>query len=291
MALDWGMRPWRRDARGGSPARRALSDGLVVAGLLFAAYLFLILAPEVRTLGFDAYAYWSVNDVDPYRMVAGELGAFPYSPVAVRLFDPVGAVSWVDFLWVWEWVLIGTALWLGGRRALLVLAFPPVAIELYHGNIHLLIAAAIALGFRYPVFWAVPLLTKVTPGVGLVWFAARREWRHLGIALAFTAMIAVVSLAIDGRLWVVWIREGLLGALSHPVAQPSIAIPLVVRLPAALAIVFWGARTDRAWTVPLAATLALPILWVAGFSILAAIPAIERIRRSSAHGPDRAPAT
>ena len=74
-------------------------------------------------------------------------------------------------------------IWLGWRSALLVLAFPPVALELYHGNIHLLMAAAIVLGFRYPIGWSFLLLTKVTPGVGLVWFAVRREWRPLIIAL------------------------------------------------------------------------------------------------------------
>ena len=40
------------------------------------------------------------------------------------------------------------------RPDLTLLAFPPVAIELYHGNIHLLIAVAIVLGFRFPAAWA-----------------------------------------------------------------------------------------------------------------------------------------
>ena len=45
------------------------------------------------------------------------------------------------------------------------------------GNIHLLLGAVIVAGFRWPWLWALPLLTKVTPGVGLLWFALRREWR------------------------------------------------------------------------------------------------------------------
>ncbi len=44
-------------------------------------------------------------------------------------------------------------------------------------------AAAIALGFRYPATWAFVLLAKVTPGIGLLWFLVRREWRNLAIAL------------------------------------------------------------------------------------------------------------
>ncbi|MEZ0240508.1 MAG: hypothetical protein ACAH65_06890, partial [Chloroflexota bacterium] len=36
------------------------------------------------------------------------------------------------------------------------------------------------------------------------------------------------------------------------------------------------ARTNRKWTVPVAAAMALPVLWFAGLSILAAIPAMGR---------------
>ena len=99
---------------------------------------------------------------------------------------------------MWFALLIGNVIWLGGRgvRVLWILAFPPVALELYHGNIHLWIAAAIALGFRYPWTWGFVLLTKVTPGVGLLWFAVRREWRALGIALGVTGAIVAVSLLL-----------------------------------------------------------------------------------------------
>lgn len=269
---------------------RALRDGLAVAGLLFAAYLFVIVAPAARTVGFDAFAYWSVNLEHPYRQIAGELGAFPYTPVAARLFAPASLLSWPAFWFAWMGVLFGTAGWLGWRGALLVLAFPPVAVELYHGNIHLLLAAAIALGLRYPAAWAFVLLTKVTPGVGLIWFAVRREWRNLGIALSVTAVLVAASLAVDARLWQEWITDGLLPVAGEAVAQPNIAIPLILRLPLAAILVAWGARTDRRWTIPAASVLALPVLWFAGLSILVAIPALERLRPGVGAGtgePDR----
>ena len=119
---------------------------------------------------------------DPYQVGVGGLGAFNYTPPIARLFGPFGALEWPTFLWLWLALLIGNIIWLGGRgvRIIWLLAFPPVALELYHGNIHLWIAAAIALGFRYPWTWGFVLLTKVTPGVGLLWFAVRREWRALG---------------------------------------------------------------------------------------------------------------
>jgi Glycosyltransferase family 87 len=264
---------------------RAVRDGAVLAGLLFAAYLFAIVAPSTKTVGFDAYSYWSVDLEHPYARIAGEFGAFPYTPVAARFFAPASLLSWPAFWFLWTAILIGTVVWLGRagsggrwRAALVVLAFPPVALELYHGNIHLLLAAAIALGLRYPWTWAFVLLTKVTPGVGLLWFAVRREWRSLAIALGATAVITAASLAVDSRLWREWIVDGLLPVAGTSVAQPHVDVPLLIRLPAAAVVVTWGALTDRRWAVPVAAALALPVLWLAGLSILAAIPAIERLR-------------
>ena len=207
----------------------------------------------------------------------GGLGAFNYTPPIARLFDPVGVLPWFTFLWLWLAVLVAQIVWLGGRswRVVWILALPPVALELYHGNVHLIMAAAIALGYRYPWTWAFVILTKVTPGVGLVWFAVRREWRPLGIALGVTGAIVAVSLVVDGSLWVDWwdfIRSTPEGG---SVTQPQIPVPLWLRLPAAVVLVAWGARTDRRWTVPLAATLALPVLWPAG---------LRDLRRDAASG-------
>jgi hypothetical protein len=256
---------------------RALRDGLIVAGLLFAAYLFVVVAPAQRTFGFDALAYWVNAITDPYRLQTGGLGAFLYSPVAARLFAPAALLSWPAFLWIWSALLLGTALWLGGRRRWLwVLAFPPVALELYHGNIHLLIAAAIALGFRYPAAWAFVLLTKVTPGVGLLWFLVRREWRSLAIALGATAVLVAVSVVVDPGLWRTWIERELLHSLSTGPDQPYIPVPLLLRLPLAAVLVVWGARTDRAWVVPVAAAFSMPVLWFTAFATLAALPAVAR---------------
>jgi Glycosyltransferase family 87 len=271
-----------------APTRRAARDGAIVAGLLFGGYLFLVVAPGAGTFGFDAYAYWSVNLADPYARTAGALGAFTYSPVIARLFAPFGMLLFWQFLLLWDGLLVGTAVWLGlgsARYLLAVFAFPAVALELYHGNVHLLMAAAIWLGFRYPAAWAFVLLTKVTPGVGLVWFAVRREWRSLAIALGVTAALVAVSLLIDGRLWVSWLRDSLeASATGSPLDQFSIPAPLWIRVPAALALVGWGGHTDRRWTVPVGATLALPVLWPSGFAILAALWPIWRERGQRASG-------
>jgi glycosyl transferase family 87 len=277
--------------------RRAVVGGLVVSGLLFAAYLFVVIAPIAGTFGFDAFAYWSFPRADPYYLPEGHLGSFVYSPVVARLFAPFALLGWYPFVVLWTAVLVATAVWLGGWRDapagpreapglrglfprrlgwLAVLAFPPVAVELYHGNVQLLIAAAIALGFRYPAAWAVVLVSKVTPGFGLLWFLVRREWRSLAIALGVTAVIVAISIVIDPGLWRQWLEREVAGTLRVAPDQPQIAIPLWLRLPAAAALVAWGARTDRRWTVIVAGAIAMPVLWVTSFSVLAALGTVGR---------------
>jgi len=267
-----------------SPTRvRALRDGAILAGLLFLGYLFLVLAPRARTVGLDAYAYWSLDQSDLYGRAQGAVlgpGAFRYSPPIAQLFAPLGALPWGTFLLLYESLLLGTIVWMGRRRwlpVLAILAFPPVAIELYYGNIHLLLAAAIVLGFRHPWAWAFVLLTKITPGVGLAWFAVRREWRPLGIAVGVTLALSAASWLLAPGLWNEWLAT--LAGNRTVETTNSLALPLVLRLPAALLLVVWGARTDRRWTVPVAATLALPVLWIHGRAMLAgAVPLLVRGR-------------
>src|SRR6185503_8499291 len=90
---------------------------------------------------------------------------------------------------------------LGGRWAPFVLLFPATLAELYLGNVNLLIALAIVVGFRWPGAWAVVILTKITPGIALLWFAFRREWRSLAIALGATAGVTAVSFGLNPSWW------------------------------------------------------------------------------------------
>ena len=249
--------------------RRAIFHGLVLAGLVFFAYLFLIAAPSKGTLGFDIYAYWSVRIDDPYHASLGDFGFFAYSPPAAVALAPLGLLSWTGAVVAWWVLMVSSLVWLGGRSFLVLLAFPPVAYELYHGNIHLLLAVAIVLGFRYPQAWAVVLLTKITCGIGLLWFVARREWRQLAIALATTALIVAVSAVFLPRQWADWLTLLASNAGGSP-AWPALPIPLLLRLPIAAVVVWWGALRNARWTVPLAATIAVPVLWVDALAILAA---------------------
>jgi hypothetical protein len=191
------------------------------------------------------------------------------------------------FCAVWTAVLCATYWALVGRLALPLLLFIPIPFEIVSGNVHLLIAAAIVAGFRYPAAWALPLLTKVTPGIGLIWFAARREWRSLAVALGTTAAIAAISVAVAPGSWSQWLAV-LARDTSAPLDTPGwyAPIPLLIRLPVAAAVVAWGAVTSRRWTVPVAVTLALPILWLNGFAVLAAVPPLvvrDRAKATEGH--------
>lgn len=266
------MRPMRAPTGLTDAQRRATRHGLVIAGLIVAAWMYLVVGDTTwQRPAADGLVYWGVNAADPYAgATVGGANAYLYSPAFAQVFAVIGLLPREVFIVGWTVFLALVAWWLARPwpAALLVLALP-VSQEVMIGNVHLLLAAAIVLGFRWPGTWAFPLLTKVTPGLGLLWFAVRREWRALAISLATTAAIAAVSFAIAPQVWADWI--GLLRNDGGTQAQV-----LVVRLMAAAVIVAWGALTDRRWTVPLAAMLALPVVWMDSFSMLLGCVALSR---------------
>jgi hypothetical protein len=182
---------------------------------------------------------------------------------------------------VWTGLLIGAVRFLTGPRLLAAgLVFPFTAMEVAGGNVSLLLAVAIVVGFRWPAAWSLVLLTKITPGIGLLWFAVRREWQSLFIALAATAAIVAVSAVLMPVAWRQWLDVVVANA-GKGGTWASVPVPLWIRLPAAVVLVIWGARTDRRWAVPIASMLALPALWYGGLSmLLAVIPLLSTTRRA-----------
>lgn len=268
----------------GTWRRRAARDGLIISGWLATGFALIVVTSIVRSVGYDAYSYWSIDFSDLYGRAMSSnfaVGAFRYAPPIAFLFGPFAALPWWLFVWLWEALMLALIAWLGGRWALVLLALPPVALELYHGNIHLLIAAAVVLGLRYPAAWSFVLLTKITPGIGLLWFAARREWRSLAVALAVTAVISAAAYVVAPHYWREWL-DSIVSNLGEPQSF-SVPPPAPIRLPIAALIVIWGARTDRPWTVAVAATLGLPIIWPHGLVVLAAaLPFLRRGDRAAA---------
>jgi Glycosyltransferase family 87 len=264
---------------------------LAAFGALWLVWLFVVQGGG----GADAMSYWRVpHGLTLYAGtdLPGGIGVFRYSPAFAQAVSPLSALPFDAFRLVW---LAGSLVALGlvaGRWSLVLLALPPVWLDLYLGNVHLLLALAIAVGFRYPAAWAFVLLTKVTPGVGLLWFAVRREWRSLSLALGATVAVVAASGALGGiGPWADWVRS-LSGSSSAADVWPFPVPPLWLRMVGAAALIVWGARRDRVWVVPMAATLALPTIWGHGPAMLVAIvPLVDWSRCTQNDDRKRAGAT
>jgi hypothetical protein len=219
----------------------------------------------------DAHAYWLAPfGADPYSIASvGTPNAYLYSPIFLQLLYPLRLVSWQGFVAVWAFFPLAALAYLTGPR-LFLLGLALTFLEVAGGNIELLIGVAIVMGFRWPAAWSFVLLTQVTPGIGLLWFVVRREWRSLVIALAATAAVVAVSFAIQPEAWIRWPQVLTSNTGATKGTWAAVPIPFLFRLPFALVLVVWGARTNRRWTVPIAAMLALPALWYGGLSIIIA---------------------
>jgi hypothetical protein len=215
-----------------------------------------------------------------------------YSPAFRQAIAPLTVLPWPAFHAIWVGLLLGAIVLLAGPFAIFLLVNPIVLFELQAGNIHTLLAVAIVAGFRYPAAWAFVLLTKVTPGVGILWYLVRREWRNLAAAVAATALLAGLSFLLAPGQWVEWLRS-LVANAAIPASDytGSIFGPLWLRAPLALGIVIWGALTNRRWTVPVAATVAIPLLALFNLTLLIALvpillPDIARFRYNGWLLPD-----
>ena len=225
--------------------------------------------------GHDARAYWSAPLDDPYEPGSvGQESAYLYSPAFLAVLSPLRALPWPLFVGLWTAGLLVVLFWLARPLLflpLLLLALP----EIWGGNITILLAAAIVLGFSRPWAWAFPLLTKVTPGVGVLWFAVRREWFNLGLAIAATvAVIGAVALFTPG-LWADWFQL-LMSSTGSSTVAGSVPIPLVLRLPFAVALIMFAAWRDQRWLLPIGVLLAMPVIWWGSLALLTACVALKR---------------
>jgi hypothetical protein len=233
------------------------------------ATLFYVVYTAATTTGggSDAEAYWLARD---YTSGVDTPHAFLYSPVLLQLLAPLQLLPWQAFHVLWA-ILLGLALvYMLGPLSAPALLIPPVAQEFVTLNVHLPLAALIVAGFRWPSSWALVLLTKITPGIGLIWFGVRGKWRHVGVALATTLALTAVSFVLAPQLWFDWLQV-LRISLGTNVEGHLVPIPLSVRLPFAVVVAWAGAVAGWRWTVPVAAMLALPVLWVGALSMLLAI--------------------
>jgi hypothetical protein len=253
--------------------------GLIAAAVvLVVVVVFRVPSDASWPTGQEAYCYWLPALADPYaRADWTQPFAYVYSPAFLQGIAGLKALPWPAFLAAWTAILLLAVRYLVGHR-LWAVAIAFAVLELMGGNIHLLLAIAIVAGFRWPAAWAFVLLTKVTPGVGLLWFAVRGEWRNLAIALGATAAIVAVSWAVAPAAWAAWLDVLSASTTKTVGLWAALPVPLWLRLPVAVVLVAWGARTDRRWTLPVAALLALPALWFGSASMLLAAVALATDR-------------
>jgi hypothetical protein len=211
----------------------------------------------------DAAAYYYA---DGYRPTFTP--QYGYSPAYLWAFAPFRLLPFDAFVWVWAGLHVLALLWL---RAGFMLAIPGINEDVIRGNVTVFIALAVVLAIRSgkPAAWAFPLLTKVLPGVGIVWHLARREWRAVGIALGSTLAVVAVGALVDPHAWIGWVE--LLAGRGTGTAGT-----LVPRIILGAGVVAYAGFTSRAWLVPVGMLIGWSGLWPPAFMVLAAVPKLAR---------------
>ena len=228
------MRKW------GRPIALGVGLGWAIVILIF----------YTRTVGspVDAWCYYGMDPTYPWDPDR----CFLYTPPIAQLMTVIQTIVPFDLFYTTLRASELTALALMAGPAIgPALLIPAVVIEINAANVNLLIVGAVLLGFRYRWAWAFVILTKLTPGIGLLWFVVRREWHHLAIALGVTAAFAALSFAIAPWMWGAYLQ----GLFAAPDESP---FKIWLRLPIAAAVVIWGARGNHRWAVIIAVFLAMP---------------------------------
>ena len=210
----------------------------------------------------DADAYytaWSAGLYD-YRAL-GDAYAYLYSPAFAQAIWPLTQLPWEAFYVFWTLMLLAALLFLVGPMLIgyTLLLFYPAALAIANGNVHLFLAVAVAVGLRVGWPWSALMLTKVTPAVGLLWFAIRGEWRQVRQAVLACLFIAGISLIIAPGLWVDWFGV-LVNSVGRPGAWPVADIPLLVRLPVGAAIIAVAAWRGARWLLAVGVIAVLPMI-------------------------------
>jgi hypothetical protein len=257
--------------------------GIVLLAMVGASLL-IVVAVNHWALPNDEHAYWLagqrlLHGLALYDPNATSITPFAYwyPPVVAQIVAPISAVlSSEAFSWAWTVVLLGCLVFLAGRRplvALALVAFVPVATELWFRNVHLILAVLIVLAIRrWPVLFAVGAAIKIAPGLGIVYLAARGRWRDAGVAAVVGLAILVVSVVLAPGAWADFVD--ILRARGPGDASSFVPIPYVVRAIAGLALAVIAGRLTPRNGEPLlvvAIVVALPTLWFTALSTLVAL--------------------
>src|SRR5918995_1381827 len=167
------------------------------------------------TVPCDAFSYWAV-DGTPYTWETNL--EYRYSPAFLWAIAPVKILPFELFLGVWTAAHIAALAWL---RAGWFLVVPGLNDDVLRGNISTFIALLAVLALQRSAAWWTPiLLTKITPAVGLVWHAVRREWRELAVAVTVTALIVTIGFVFQRDLWAAWFSSVAGANTTYEIGHP-----------------------------------------------------------------------
>lgn len=237
----------------------------------------------------DEHAYWlaarRLLDGEPLYDAAATIVtpfAYLYPPPLAQMLVPIVAIVPAPlFSGIWTAAMCLALWWLSGRdviKALALVAFLPVAVELWFRNVHLFLAVLIVLGLRTSAAWfALGAAIKILPGLGIPFLLLRGRWREATVATAVGVAMLVVSYGFSPAEWGAYLR---LLASFDPMQQSAfIPIAFPFRAFGALVLVTVAARLrGRQGDMILVAamTLALPSLWFTGLSLLVAVVPLYR---------------
>jgi Glycosyltransferase family 87 len=232
--------------------------------------------------GADARGFY---DLQGPRLYEADDHLYLWSPAFAQITTPLRDLPFDSFLDLVRGLDLVAMIVLAPLGSWLAAFLPPVGSELSSGNINLVLAACVVFGFRWPALWTLPLLTKPSLGVALLWFVVRRGWRHLVYAIGPAIAISLVSFLLTPQLWFDWF--GLLTTAVGDSGWPF-PVPLWIRLPIAVILVVWGARTERRWAAVLGAIVAMPRLYfMTPAMLLALLPTMQSRDWAATAGPRR----
>lgn len=238
-------------------------------------------------LPVDGWSYWTANLDHLYPERWGPDGLYIYPPPVAQITTLLQPIGWPIFIACWTTVIWAALAYMLGRWTWLFVfmgiatvafhlpfAFGDVLGHALNGNVQLVIGAGIVFALRGNALgWVPALLTKFVSGLGMGWYLVRREWRPIAIGLAGAAVVAAVSFCFSPSQWIEW-GGWVIENAGTPAPVQVEPTPFIVRLPMSVALLVWGARTGRAWVVPIAVGWGTPALYAGTYPSMwvAALP-------------------
>jgi hypothetical protein len=207
----------------------------------------------------DAWHYW--------QGLAYSSEHYRYSPAFYWVTAPLRELPFEIFVVIWTGLHLAAIAWLGPWTILL--AFDDVI----RGNVTTFLALGVVLAVRgHPWTWAGAFLTKVTPGVGILYHVGRRDWRSVAMGLGVTGAIVTFGYLIDPEFWQEWFAQLRAGTQNYPTIDALLPLPMRLAIGAVLCL----AAARWVWLLPVGMLVAMPGLWPSSFAILAAEPRLIR---------------